>query len=97
MSPESLGKHLRGEEEPWWPHIRRLVILWGTQLVNQRPRKGANYFSAEALTPDDLPEDPFQYKWVIEAVQIGIAGRHELTSVLIKKHSDETAIISVVA
>ena len=93
----TLGKYLRGEEEPWWPHIRRLVILWKTQLVQQCPRIGANYFSAEVGIPRGLPEDPFLHKWVIAAIETGIAGSHELTSVLIKKHSDDTVMISVVA
>ena len=93
----TLGKYLRSDEEPWWPNIRRLVIIWGTQLINQRPRKGSNYFTAELSIPENLPEDPFLHEWVIKAIEIGISGSQELTSTLIKKDSDTTVMISVVA
>lgn len=97
MSTSSLGKFLRGSEQPWWPHIRRMVILWSTQLVHCCPKAGVGYFASEVSIPSDLPDDPFMHTWVIRAIEIGIGGSQELTSVAIKRQSDTTVMISVVA
>ena len=96
MSPHSLGRYLRGDdEEDAWRWIRAMTNSWTNLLWANLPERGSHYFSFVAPIPG-LPVNPFPYAWVIKTVETQMAGQLEVTSVMVKQNEDgRTVTISI--